>query len=92
MTIKYMMTLKADIVFDRDFTYSGMNDKYHSLDDLMDTARSYIREYGFITATIVDTETGEAIVEMERDWQDDCDDDDDDEPAYYDDGDSCGYE
>ena len=91
MTIKYMMTLKADIVFDGDFTYSGMNDKYHSLDELMDTARSYMGEYNFMTATIVDTETGEVIVEMERDWQDDCDDNDDG-PAYYDDGDSCGYE
>ena len=88
MTIKYMMTLKADIVFDGDFTYSGMNDKYHSLDDLMDTARSYMGEYNFMTATIVDAETGEVMVEMERDWQDD----DDDGPAYYDDGDSCGYE
>lgn len=88
MTIKYMMTLQADIVFDGDFTYSGMNDKYHSLDDLMDTARSYMGEYNFMTATIVDAETGEIMVEMERDWQDD----DDDGPAYYDDGDSCGYE
>lgn len=88
MTIKYMMTLQADIVFDGDFTYSGMNDKYHSLDDLMDTARSYMGEYNFVTATIVDAETGEVVVEMERDWQDD----DDDGPAYYDDGDSCGYE
>jgi hypothetical protein len=56
----------------------------------MDAARSYMGEYNFVTATIVDTETGEVVVEMERDWQDDCDDDDG--PAYYDDGDSCGYE
>ena len=90
MKISYLGQFRADIVFDGDFTYSGMNDKYHSLDELMDTARSYMGEYNFMTATIVDAETGEVMVEMERDWQDDCDDDDG--PAYYDDGDSCGYE
>ena len=88
MTIKYTMTLKANIIFDGDFTYSKLNNECHTLDELMDTARSYMGEYNFITAAIVDAETGKVVVEMERDWQDDCDD----EPAYYDDGDSCGYE
>ena len=89
MTINYVLTVKADIVLDGDFTYSGMADRYYSLTEYIDKARFYMGEYGFVSATIVDAETGEVLVEMESD----CNDfPDDDGPAYYDDGDTCGYE
>lgn len=89
MTIKYTMTLRANIVFDSIFTYSGMSDGC-PLDDLIEKAKYCMSEYNFVTADIVDAETGEVLVEVEQDWQED--EFNDDEPAYYDDGDSCGYE
>ena len=88
MTINYIGTLKADICLDGDFTYNGMNDAYHPLQEYIDKATCFMSEYGFVTAQIVDCETGEIIVEMESD----CNDFPDDGPAYYDDGDTCGYE
>lgn len=88
MTINYIGTLKADICLDGDFTYHGMNDAYHPLQEYIDKATYFMGEYGFVSAQIVDCETGEIIVEMESD----CNDFLDDGPAYYDDGDTCGYE
>lgn len=88
MTINYIGTLKADICLDGDFTYHGMNDAYHPLQEYIDKATYFMGEYGFVSAQIVDCETGEIIVEMESD----CNDFPDDGPAYYDDGDTCGYE
>lgn len=87
MTIKYVGTFKADITLDGGMTYHGMNDHYHPLQEYIDKATYLMGEYGFVSAEIVDAETGEVIVEMESD----CDDFPD-EPAYYDDGDTCGYE
>lgn len=88
MTINYIGTLKADICLDGDFTYHGMNDAYHPLQEYIDKATYFMGEYGFVSAQIVDCETGEIIVEMESD----CNDFLNDGPAYYDDGDTCGYE
>ena len=88
MTINYIGTLRADICLDGDFTYHGMNDDYHQLQEYIDKATYFMGEYGFVSAQIVDCETGEIIVEMESD----CNDFHDDSPAYYDDGDTCGYE
>ena len=88
MKISYLGQFRADIIFDGDFTYHGMNDDYHQLQDYIDKATYFMGEYGFVSAQIVDCETGEIIVEMESD----CNDFPDDGPAYYDDGDTCGYE
>ena len=82
MTINLIMTVKACIYFDGSFNYENLASKYVSLDKLIDTAKSLMNTYGFMTANIVDAETGEVLVIMERDWQDedcnDCDDDIDD--------------
>lgn len=87
MKINYIGTFTADICLDGDMTYHGMNKGYHSLQEYVDKATCLMWEYGFVSAAIVDLETGEVIVEMERDCNDFPD-----EPAYYDDGDTCGYE
>ena len=89
MKISYLGQFRADIVFDGDFTYHGMNDDYHQLQDYIDKANYFIGEYGFMTAQIVDSDDGNIIVEMESDCND-CYPDDG--PEYYDDGDTCGYE
>jgi hypothetical protein len=88
MTINYIGTLKADICLEGVFTYHGMNDAYHPLQEYIDKATYFMGEYGFVSAQIVDCETGEIIVEMETEYNDSSDDG----PAYYDDGDTCGYE
>ena len=88
MTINYIGTLKAEICFDGDMTYKGMNDSYYPLQKYIDKATHLMGVYGFVSAQIVDCETGEIMVEMESD----CNDFPDDGPAYYDDGDTCGYE
>lgn len=88
MTINYIGTLKADICLEGNFTYHGMNDAYHPLQEYINKATYFMGEYGFVSAQIVDYETGEIIVEMESD----CNDFPDDGPAYYGDGDTCGYE
>lgn len=90
MKINYIGTLNADIYLDGDMTYHGMsmNNAYHPLQEYIDKATYLMGEYGFVSAQIVDCETGEIIVEMEND----CDDSSDDGPTYYDDGDTCGYE
>lgn len=88
MTINYIGTLKADICLEGNFTYHGMNDAYHPLQEYIDKATYFMNEYGFVSAQIVDCETGEIIVEMETEYNDSSDDG----PAYYDDGDTCGYE
>ena len=88
MTINYIGTLKADIYLDGNFTYHGMNNAYHPLQEYIDKATYFMDEYSFVSAQIVDCETGETIVEMETEYNDSSDDG----PAYYDDGDTCGYE
>ena len=88
MTINYIGTLKADICLEGNFTYHGMNDAYHPLQEYIDKATYFMGEYGFVSAQIVDCETGEIIVEMETEYNDSSDDG----PAYYGDGDTCGYE
>lgn len=88
MTINYIGTLKADICLEGNFTYHGMNDAYHPLQEYINKATYFMGEYGFVSAQIVDCETDEIIVEMESD----CNDFPDDGPAYYGDGDTCGYE
>ena len=88
MKINFIGTLKAEICFDGDMTYNGMNDSYYPLQKYIDKATYIMGVYGFVTAQIVDCETGEIVVEMESD----CNDFPDDGPEYYDDGDTCGYE
>lgn len=86
MTVNYILRTRADIILDGDFTYHGMNDTDHPIQDYVDKATYFMGEYGFVSAAIVDSDTGEVLVEMESDCNDFP------EPAYYDDGDTCGYE
>lgn len=88
MTINYVGNFQADIILDDDMTYHGMNYEYHTLQEYIDKATYLMGEYGFVSAKIVDTETDQVILGMESD----CNDFMDDGPAYYDDGDTCGYE
>lgn len=87
MTINYVGTLKADITLDGILTCHDMNDHYYTLQEYIDRATYLMGEYGFVSAEIVDIETGNVIIEMESDCNDFPD-----ELAYYDDGDTCGYE
>lgn len=70
MTINYIGAFKADITFDGNMTYHGMNDHYHLLQDYIDKATYLMKVYGFIKAQIVDYKTGEILVEMESDYND----------------------
>lgn len=89
MKINYLGQFRANIVLDGDLTYHGMNDDYRPLQDYIDKATYLMGEYGFQNAQIVDDDDGNIILEMESDCND-CYPDDG--PAYYDDGDTCGYE
>lgn len=91
MTITYSLTVSADIIFDGELHYEDMNSESHPIQDYIDQATWFMDEYGFKTAVIIDAETGETLVEMERDTND-CYPDDDGLPKYYDDGNTCGYE
>lgn len=88
MKITYHTHVTAIIIFDGCLRYDEMNDQSHPLQDYFDKAEWLMGEYGFTHAEIIDNDDGTCIAEMERD------DDYDvvDEPAYYDDGDTCGYE
>ena len=88
MKINYVKTLKAEIYLEGELVYHGMKDTYHTLQEYIDKAVYLMNEYGFECAQIVDSETGEIVVEMENVYTDFSDDG----PAYYDDGDTCGYE
>ena len=90
MKITYLTHVNAIIIFDGLLRYDEMNDKFHPLQDYLTKAEWLMNEYGFVQAQIVDNDSGTCIVEMERD--DDYDDVAADEPAYYDDGETCGYE
>ena len=89
MTINYTGTFKADIYLDGEIVYLGMNDNYHPLQEYIDKATYFMKEYGFRYAQIITCGTGEIIVEMESDCND-CFGNDG--PSYYDNGDVCGYE
>ena len=86
MTINYIGTFNADITFDDNLTYYDVDNPYHSLQDYVDKATYLMKVYGFTKAQIVDCETDKVLVEIESDYND-CGD-----PAWYDDGDTCGYE
>lgn len=73
MTINLTLTLKAKIIFDGNFCYDAMSDKYYSLDELIEKARYYMDVYDFMSASIVDVATEEVAVTMEGDWQDEFD-------------------
>ena len=88
MKINYLGALKAEICFEGDMTYKGLCDAYHPLQEYIYRATYLMNKYDFVTAQIVDCETGELMVEMENDYNNFPDDG----PAYYDDGDTCGYE
>lgn len=70
MTINYIGAFKADITFDDDMTYQGLNDSYHPLDVYVNTATYLMETYGFAQAQIVDCKTGETLVKMESDCND----------------------
>lgn len=72
MTINHVYKVKAKIVFDNMFTYSGLSDTARPIDDYIEKAVSLMAAYDFMTANIVDADTNSAFVRMEKDWQDDC--------------------
>jgi len=72
MTINHVYCVKAKIVFDNLFTYSELSDRTRPIDDYIEKAVSLMVAYDFMTANIVDADTGTAYVRMEKDWQDDC--------------------
>lgn len=88
MKITYHTHVTAVIIFDGLLRYDEMNDQSHPLQDYLTKAEWLMGEYGFTHAEIVDNDDGTCIAEMERDDDYDVAD----EPAYYDDGDTCGYE
>ena len=71
MTINHVYCVKAKIVFDNLFTYSGLSDRTRPIDDYIEKAVSLMAAYDFMTANIVDVDTDTAYVYMEKDWQDD---------------------
>ena len=87
MKITYLTRVTAVIIFDGCLRYDEMNDQSHPLQDYFAKAEWLMGEYGFEHAQIVDDDDGTCIAEMERDYDDVAD-----EPAYYDDGETCGYE
>ena len=89
MKITYLTRVNAIIIFDGLLRYDEMNDQSHPLQDYLNKAEWLMGEYGFEHAQIVDNDDGTCIAEMERDYDYD---DVADEPAYYDDGETCGYE
>lgn len=86
--ITYHTHVTAIIIFDGDLRYTDKTDQSYPLQDYFDIAERLMDEYGFTHAEIVDNDDGTCIAEMERDDNYDVAD----EPAYYDDGDTCGYE
>jgi len=68
MNINYVGTLKAEIYFEDDMVFRGMNDAFHPLQEYVDKAVYFMDTYGFVSAQIVDCMTGEIIVEMDQFW------------------------
>lgn len=90
--IRYYVHVHAEIVFDGCLHYTEMTDSNHPLQDFIDKAEWFMAEYNFTHAEIIDFDDGTSIAEIVREEDDDYDYCCDDEPAYYDDGDTCGYE
>lgn len=88
MTIDYVMTVKAIITFDEVFDYNALKDKYYPMQTIIKTAKEYIESYDFYSAIVTDAETGEILIEIKNQGEDEKDY----LPKYYDDGDTCGYE
>lgn len=89
MKITYLICVNAIIIFDGCLRYDEMDDQTYPLQDYINKAKWLMDEYGFEQAQIVDNDDGTCLAELQR--EDDYDDVAD-EPAYYDDGETCGYE
>ena len=75
MKISYLGQFSANIVFDGDLVYHGMNDGYHPLQDYIDKAEELMDEYGFEWAEIIDDDEDTTIVQITReDDENDVDD------------------
>lgn len=70
MKIDYVGRFQCDIVLDGDMVYHGMNREFHALQDYIDKATYLMGEYGFVSATIYNTEDGLALIKMECDCND----------------------
>lgn len=64
MIINYVGTFRANICYDGDMTYTGMNNHYHPLQEYVKKAFYIMNQYGFTAAQIVDYDTGETLVEI----------------------------
>ena len=86
MKINYTMTVKATILFDGIFEHNLLSDRYFPMETIIANAESHMNYYNFVSAKILDAETGEILVELESDKNDN-----DDLPDYYDNSDTYNY-
>lgn len=61
MTIKFTYSTRMNIIFDKIFTVTFTG----TLDCAKTIIEEFVAKYGFETAIVVDTETGEIIMEAE---------------------------
>lgn len=67
MKITHWMTASVDLVFDNMLEYHGMNENPATLEESMMKAKQIMKEYNFKNALIVSAETGEILLEIEKD-------------------------
>ena len=90
MKIKYFYTTNMTVFYNDTFEQKLGN---MSLEKAMAIILFNLEIHKFSKATCTDTDTGEVLFSIDDyDYDYDEDNDYDDEPAYYDDGDTCGYE
>ena len=67
MKITYWMTACVDLIFDDILEYHGMRETPATLKESMIIAKQIMKEYNFKHAVIINAETGEILLEMEKD-------------------------
>ena len=88
MKIECMVSAKAFIVFDGIFEHHSLENHYVTLDNLVANTKAYMNYYNFDSADIIDAETGEILVTLEKEEEEDFSDyhyNDDYAPECYDD-------
>ena len=88
MKIKYLYSTNMTVFYNDTFEQELGNT---SLEKAMATALFNLEIHRFSKATCINTDTEEMLFSID-DYDYDEDNSHDDEPAYYDDGNTCGYE
>ena len=88
MKINYLYSTNMTVIYNDAFEQKLGNT---SLEKATATILFNLEIHKFSKATCIDTDTGEILFSID-DYDYDEDDNYDDEPAYYDDGNTCGYE